>query len=150
MPQTGYLREIIPRQASDLPPPSRQHLHPCKHTVLFFSASDSTQPWLFLFLRLIAPTEHHWFYGKPCLQAECHRPEVTFCLPQPRRSWTFKSTLRHVIRTTQTEKIVKITLLMKKNILHEVWFWEVILKFPLVFPWMCFHFCSIGSARLLY
>lgn len=64
------------------------HTHSYKHRAMFFPASDVTQPRLFLFHRLIAPTEDHWFYGKPCLQAECHRPEVTFCLLQLEQYWS--------------------------------------------------------------
>lgn len=64
------------------------HTHSSKHTAPLFPASDSTQPRLFLFHGLIAPTEDHWFYGKPCLQAECHRPEVTFCLLQLEQYWS--------------------------------------------------------------
>lgn len=57
MPEFCYLREILP----DMPASGflHSHTHSCKHTVLLLSASDSTQPLLFLFHRLIAPTEDH-------------------------------------------------------------------------------------------
>lgn len=79
------------------------HTHSCKHTALFLSASDSTQPLLFLFHRLIAPTEDHWFYGKPCLQAECHRPEVTFCLLLLEQ---YRSTLMSALAVYKPEYLV--------------------------------------------
>lgn len=126
-------------------PPSPPHLHPCKHMVLFFSASDSTQSWLFLFLRLIAPTEHHWFYGKPCLQAECHRPEVTFCLPQPRQSWTFKSTSVMWLEQHSPRNSVNYSV-NEEKVVHEVWFWEVILYFLWIFNAFLFSFVALVVA----